>query len=132
MKIDYPITTWPEVKDGDTILAQYKMGNGGTGYYEIKVDNKEQSEGYSDAEVIYLVDRPKPVFPGDYGTIIIAKRVRGTSFPDGVVLARQRGGGHTYSGSGPMWKSLDRKIEGADNHPETQVHDWVLAKVVPA
>jgi len=133
MKIDYPRIDWNDVQPGDTVLAELRVSKGWT-YVEFTLD-----EHTADAQMIvgasyYLIDRPKPVFPEDYGTVIIAKKVRGIEFPEGVVLTRQRGStsrwaADTYS---PMWKSIDRKIEGKDNHGERQIEDWVLAKVVPA
>lgn len=129
MKIDYPVINKEDVQPGDIVLAQWQQNEGVT-YFEWTVEDPVNLV-YGEA-TYYLIDRPKPVFPEDYGSIIIAKRVRGTSFPDGVVLTRQRGPSTAYSMNRPLWKSLGCKIEGADNHPESQIHDWVLAKVVPA
>lgn len=132
MKIDYPVISPDEIRPGDRILTRWGMIDNSVTYREWTFEETDLTPPGDTGTIHYLIDRPKPVFPKDYGTIIIAKRVRGTSFPDGVVLARQRGGSSTYNYAGPMWKSLTQKIEGADNHPETQIHDWVLGKVVPA
>lgn len=131
MKIDYPQIKWGDVQLGDTILAHWEhKGRTSSSYSEFIVD-ETHSEPATDA-AYYLIDRPKQVFPEDYGTVIIAKKVRGIEFPDGVALTRQRGSNYSYSSTGPMWKSLGIKISGADNHSERQIEDWVLAKVVPA
>lgn len=128
MKIDYPLIDRADAQPGDTLLMHWSHKDI-QNYREFVVG--EQGWGHCEGTVYYLIDRPKPVFPEEYGTIIIAKKVRGIEFPEGVVLTRQRGGS-MHTGWTPMWKSIGRRIEGADNHPETQIHDWVLAKVVPA
>jgi len=130
MKIDYPLIDWDDVQPGDTVLAQLRTGKA-TSYFEFTVE--ETTQQMSDA-IYYLIDRPKPVFPEEYGAIIIAKKVRGVEFPEGIALTRQRGStsrwtADTYS---PMWKSLGQQINGKDNHGEPMIEDWVLAKVVPA
>lgn len=132
MKIDYPIIKWEDVQPGDTILTQYSLADE-VQYREFKVDDPSWGEVLhtNASPVHYLIDRPKPVFPEDYGTIIIAKRVRGEYFPEGIPLARQRGG-YSAAYQGPMWKSFTQKVGGADNHGERQIEDWVIAKVVPA
>lgn len=127
MKIDYPVIEWDDVREGDTILGQRPSGKSFI-YLEFPV-GAEHSEPFTDA-TYYLIERPAEVFPEDYGTVIIAKKVRGIDFPDGVILSRQRGSSSSYTPV--MWKSLGRKISGADNHSERQIEDWVLAKVVPA
>ena len=128
MKIDYLQIAWADVQPGDTILAEVVLSELATNYIEFK--HTESSDMSLEGASYYLVDRPKPVFPEDYGTVIIAKKVRGVEFPDGVALTRQRGS--RYSTTGPQWKSLGIRIGGADNHGERQIEDWVLAKVVPA
>jgi hypothetical protein len=130
MKIDYPQIEWADVQAGDTILAHLAHDNQTHIYREFKV--ADPANYMATEETLYLIDRPRPVFPEEYGSIIIAKKVRGIEFPDGVVLTRQRGSNYSYSSTGPMWKSLGTKISGADNHSERQIEDWVLAKVVPA
>jgi len=132
MKIDYPQIDWDDVQHGDTILRQWQL-NCVTSYAEFTVDLDTCGDpDPSIAFTHYLIDRPKPVFPEDYGTLIIAKKVRGVEFPEGITLVRQRGGWNEYTSQGPMWKSIDRRVEGKDNHSERQIEDWVLAKVVPA
>lgn len=130
MKIDYPVIEWTDVQAGDTILTEWVDSNSNiTTYREFTVADPANYNPNL-GNTYYLIDRPKPVFPEDYGTVIIAKKVRGDYFPGGVVLARQRGSRSAYGG--PMWKSLTQKIGGADQHGERQIEDWVLAKVVPA
>lgn len=131
MKIDYPQIDWDDVQLGDTVLRQWCQ-KGVTGYAEFTFDEDCGDPDPSLTFTHYLIDRPKQMFPEDYGTVIIAKKVRGIEFPDGVVLTRLRGSNYTYTSYQPMWKSIDRKISGADNHGERQIEDWVLAKVVPA
>jgi len=129
MKIDYPVIDVGDIREGDTVLSQW-MGEQNIQYLEWTVDDPTV---LGTEPIYYLIDRPKVPFPEAYGSVIIAKRVRGTSFPDGVALIRQRGSSFSsYSHARPNWKSVGIRIEGADNHPETQVHDWVLAKIVPA
>lgn len=130
MKIDYPQIDWADVQVGDTILAQIVLSELATSYVEFK--HTEASDMHMAGATYFLVDRPKPVFPEDYGTVIIAKKVRGIEFPEGVALARLRGSDYGYSTYQPMWKSIDRRIAGKDNHGERQIEDWVLGKVVPA
>jgi hypothetical protein len=129
MKIDYPQIEWADIQPGDTILVAW-VNTKHVHYSEFVVDTGTPRP-YADASAFYLIDRPKPVFPEEYGSIIIAKKVRGIEFPEGVALTRQRGG-YSSSYQGPAWKSLGIKISGADNHGERQIEDWVLAKVVPA
>lgn len=126
MKIDYPLIDRADTQLGDTLLMHWSH-NSKQHYMEFEVTGEW---AHAEGTVYYLIDRPKPVFPEDYGTVIIAKKVRGIEFPEGVTLARQRGSRSAYGG--PMWKSLDRRISGADQHGERQIEDWVLAKVVPA
>lgn len=131
MKIDYPIIEKAQIQEGDTVLSQWEQEDCII-YYEFEVEDPNNLATRNET-TYYLIDRPKPVFPEDYGTIIIAHKVRGIEFPEGIPLARQRGGHSTYyAGNGPMWKSFTQKISGADNHGERQIEDWVLAKVVPA
>lgn len=132
MKIDYPEIDWADVQDGDTILLAHSVDESRTDYKEIKIEVKAGYTPWREYTACYLIDRPKPVFPEDYGTVIIAKKVRGIEFPEGVVLTRLRGSNYEYVTYQPMWKSIDRKIGGKDNHGERQIEDWVLAKVVPA
>lgn len=129
MKIDYPLIDRADAQPGDTLLMHWSS-NEMQHYREFVVG--ERAWSHAEGTVYYLIDRPKPVFPEDYGTLIIAKKVRGIEFPEGVVLARQRGSNYQYVTYAPMWKSIDRKIGGKDNHGETQIEDWVLAKVVAA
>jgi len=132
MKIDYPQIDLADIQAGDTILSQWSTEDGSArSYYEYTVEDPENLDS-SGADAFYLIDRPKPVFPDEYGTLIIAKKVRGIEFPEGVVLTRQRGTSYSYASPQVMWKSLGMKISGADNHSERQIEDWVLAKVVPA
>ena len=132
MKINYPVIDVTDIQAGDTILSHWSTKDGaGHTYYEYTVQDTDNLER-GDAVRYYLIDRPKPVFPEDYGTLIIAKKVRGVEFPEGITLVRQRGGWNEYTSQGPMWKSIDRRVEGKDNHSERQIEDWVLAKVVPA
>ena len=132
MKIDYPQIDVADIQAGDTVLSHWSTTDGqGHTYYEYTVEDPENLET-GDGPTYYLIDRPKPVFPDEYGTLIIAKKVRGEHFPEGVVLARLRGSSYACTTYAPMWKSIDRKISGADNHGERQIEDWVVAKVVPA
>lgn len=132
MKIDYPQIAPADVQPGDTILSEWRNGEA-ISYFEFTLEDPVNLN-YDGEATYYLIDRPRPVFPDEYGTLIIAKKVRGIEFPEGVVLARQRGSSHPYTSSYSqiMWKSIDQKIGGADNHSERQIEDWVLAKVVPA
>lgn len=131
MKIDYPQIDWADVQAGDTVLAHWEhKGHTSSSYSEFVV--AEDQKAHATEAIYYLIDRPKQVFPEDYGTVIIAKKVRGIEFPEGVVLARQRGTRYEYGPRQVMWKSIGTKISGADNHGERQIEDWVLAKVVPA
>lgn len=124
MKIDYPVIEWDNVRVGDTVLFE-QLGEGMNTYFEFVVTP------YTDRNpgTYYLVERPQEKFPEEYGAIIIAKKVRGIYFPEGIVMTRQRGS--SYGHTGVLWKSLGMKIAGADNHSEKQIEDWVLAKVVP-
>lgn len=131
MKINYPQIDWADVRAGDMILSHWIHSNGVQVYREYTVQEPKYLTA-DDRCVFYLIDRPKPAFPEDYGTLILAKKVRGIEFPDGIVLARQRGSWNEYSSQGPMWKSLAQRVEGKDNHSERQIEDWVLAKAVPA
>ena len=132
MKIDYPEIDWDDIQHGDTALAQMKLSNKATSYFEFTMDEEVADTQLIPGATYYLIDRPKPVFPEDYGTLIIAKKVRGIEFPEGVVLTRLRGSSYEYVTYQPMWKSIDQRIAGKDNHSERQIEDWVLAKVVPA
>lgn len=129
MKIGYPKIEWADVQAGDTILTHWDDETSQT-YREFTVADPANYNPNA-GNTYYLIDRPKPVFPEEYGTLIIAKKVRGIEFSDGVVLTRQRGSGYSYPHQ-VMWKSIGVKISGADNHSERQIEDWVLAKVVPA
>jgi hypothetical protein len=131
MKISHARIDRADIRAGDTILQSWKAG-GTTHYLEFVVEDETSIES-SGHDIFHLIDRPKEVFPEEYGTLIIAKKVRGQEFPEGVVLARQRGSNYAvYSHAQVMWKSLGQKICGADNHSERQIEDWVLAKAVPA
>lgn len=130
MKIDYPQIDWADVQLGDTILAKVVLSELATSYVEFR--HTEASDMQMEGASYFLVDRPRPVFPEDYGSIIIAKKVRGIEFPEGVVLTRLRGSHYEYVNYQPMWKSIDQRIAGKDNHGERMIEDWVLAKVVPA
>ena len=132
MKIDYPVIDWDDIQPGDTVLAQLSTYNKATSYVEFTLDEETADAQMISGATYYLIDRPKPVFPEDYGTLIIAKKVRGIEFPEGVVLSRLRGSSYEYVTYQPMWKSIDQRIAGKDNHSERQIEDWVLAKVVPA
>jgi hypothetical protein len=129
VKIPYPQIHPADIQAGDTILSQWS-GTEATNYFEWTVEDTSKLEGGKEV-IYYLIDRPKPVFPEDYGTLIIAKKVRGIEFPEGIVLARQRGG-YSAAYQGPQWKSIDQRVDGKDNHGERQIEDWVLAKAVPA
>jgi len=128
MRIDYPQVEWEDVLEGDTVLREWEDTNG-ICYFEFKVDD-EKGEVPS-KWVHYLIDRPKPKFPEEYGTIIIAKKVRGVEFPDGIALMHHRGSEYGYSHTKPQWKSIGQKVAGRDSHGETHIEDWVLAKIVP-
>jgi len=130
MKIDYPRIEWEDVRDGDTILRQFGHDEEvGTHYVEFTVSKNDPSS-IGDECIHYLIDRPKEKFPEEYGAIIIAKKVRGVEFPDGIALMRHRGSyGHQHTK--PQWKSVGTKIKGYDNHGETHIEDWVLGKIVP-
>ena len=133
MKIDYPVIDWDDIQPGDTLLAQLRLSNNATSYVEFTMDEETADTQLIAGATYYLIDRPKPIFPEDYGTIIIAKKVRGIEFPEGVVLVRQRGSTYAYASNYPVqWKSIGQRIAGKDNHGERQIEDWVLAKVVPA
>lgn len=132
MKIDYPQIDWDAVQPGDTVLAELSVTGKAKSYIEFTLDGETADMQMIVGATYYLIDRPKPVFPEDYGTVIIAKKVRGIEFPEGVALTRLRGSNYEYVSYQPMWKSIDRKIGGKDNHGERQIEDWVLAKVVPA
>lgn len=131
MKIDYPQIDWNDVQPGDTVLAEMALGKSKS-YVEFTLDENTADKQMIVGAIYYLIDRPRPVFPDEYGTLIIAKKVRSFEFPEGVVLARQRGTRYEYGPKQVMWKSIEGKISGADNHGERQIEDWVLAKVVPA
>ena len=130
MKIDYPQIDREDAQPGDTILMHWSHNN--IHHYREFTVNEQGVWAHSEGTVYYLIDRPKPVFPEDYGTVIIAKKVRGIDFPEGIVLTRQRGSRYEYGPQQNMWKSIDRRVDGKDNHGERQIEDWVLAKVVPA
>lgn len=132
MKITYPQIDVDDIQAGDTVLSHWSTKDGaGHTYYEYTVGDAENLETGEQVRY-YLIHRPKAVFPEEYGSVIIAKKVRGIEFPEGVALTRQRGSNYSYTSPPVMWKSLGVKISGADNHGETQIEDWVLAKVVPA
>lgn len=131
MKITYPQIEWDDVRDGDTILFAYAIDARHTDYKEVQITDKDSYTPWREG-ICYLIDRHKPAFPEEYGAIIIAKKVRGIEFPDGVALTRQRGSSYEYLDYPPMWKSIGMKIGGKDNHGERMIEDWVLAKVVPA
>jgi len=134
MKIDYPQIDRADIQAGDTVLAQWPREQNTT-YYEFMVEdpaNLEQSEA-----TYYLIDRPKPVMPTESGTFIIAKKVRGVEFPEGIVLRRNAA---TKSYNAVYWISDEQvtdvgqygRTRTYDRHPESKIEDWVLAKVVPA
>jgi hypothetical protein len=129
VKLDYPQIAPADVQPGDIILSEWRSGEG-VSYFEFTLEDPVNLNYDGDA-TYYLIDRPKPVFPEEYGSIIIAKKVRGVEFPEGVALTRQRGG-YSAAYQGPQWKSIGQRINGADNHGERMIEDWVLAKVVPA
>lgn len=131
MKITYPQIDWNDVQPGDTVLAELALSKS-TSYIEFTLDETTADTQMIAGATYYLIDRPKQVFPEDYGTLIIAKKVRGIEFPEGVVLSRLRGSNYEYVTYQPMWKSIDQRIAGKDNHGERMIEDWVLAKVVPA
>lgn len=127
MKIDYPVIAAKDIRIGDTVLLKDLSSSWSCSYHEYQVTEvPPRFEG-----VYYLIDRPKEPFPDEYGSLIIAKKVRGIEFPDGVLMMRQRGSTYDYAHTKPQWKSVGIKISGADNHGEKQIEDWVLAKAVP-
>lgn len=128
MKINYPLIASTDVREGDIVLEQVNCSDGVTTYHEFTINPHDLLA----PGTYYLIERPREVFPGEYGDIILAKKVRGVEFPDGVALTRQRGGHGDYAHTKPYWKSIGMKIMGADNHGENHIEDWVLAKVVPA
>lgn len=131
MKIEYPRIEWEDIRIGDLILRswEHEEDGGTTMYAEFTVT--EDSPEVFDC-IHYLIDRPKAKFPDEYGTIIIAKKVRGVEFPDGIALMRHRGSPYGYSHTKPQWKSIGQQVKRMDNHGETHIEDWVLGKVVPA
>lgn len=130
MKIDYPKIEWEDVRPGDTVLRQWNREDLGlTRYVEFIVDG--ESEDPDPSCTHYLIDRPKKKFPEEYGAIIIAKKVRGVEFPDGIALMRHRGNAYGYSHTKPQWKSIGQQVKRMDNHGETHIEDWVLGKIVP-
>jgi hypothetical protein len=137
MKIDYPVIEWADVREGDTVLAEFVGDGKNRQYEEFEVgDKREYSQGYTAA--YYLIDRPKEKFPEEGGTLIIAKKVRGEEFPEGIVLRRN----NAVSGKWDTvyWISQEQvsdigqygRTRTYDRHPESKIEDWVLAKVVPA
>lgn len=126
MKIDYPMLDWADVRVGDTVLYE-QLGEGMNTYFEFVVTE------YTDRNpgTYYLVERPRDKFPEEYGAVIIAKKVRGVEFPEGIALIRHRGSSYHHSLSNPQWKSVGMKVAGADNHGEKHIEDWVLAQIVP-
>jgi len=137
MKIDYPQIDLADIQAGDTILSQWSTEDGSArSYYEYTVEDPENLDS-SGADAFYLIDRPKPVFPTESGTFIIAKKVRGVEFPEGIVLRRNAA---TKSYNAVYWISDEQvtdvgqygRTRTYDRHPESKIEDWVLAKVVPA
>ena len=135
MRIDYPEIEWADVREGDTILKEVADGNL-LNYLEFTVTNK--GDYYVSAATYYLIDRPKPIMPKESGTFIIAKKVRGIDFPEGIVLRRNKGKDSAYQSV--YWISEEMVPDMGqygrpryyDRHPESKIEDWVLAKVVPA
>lgn len=137
MKIDYPEITKEDIKDGDTILTQWETASGYTTYQEFVVKSPEEF-GHLEGMRYYLIERPKPKLPEEPGTMILAKRVRGVEFPEGILLWRNKAKATGYNAV--YWISHEQVADMGqygrpryyDRHPVTKIEDWVLAKVVPA
>lgn len=135
MKIDYPVIEWENVRVGDTILKELRSGTGAE-YLEFTIDYKSGS--HNRFATYYLIDRPKEKFPEEGGTLIIAKKVRGQEFPEGIVLRRNNAVSTKWDTV--YWHSQEQvpdtgqygRTRTYDRHPESKIEDWVLAKVVPA
>lgn len=135
MKIPYPVIEWDDVRDGDTILSQYMTGSGYQ-YDEFTIADKGNYA--KAADIYYLIERPKPQMPQEPGTLIIAKKVRGEEFPEGIVLRRNNAVSSKWDTV--YWISQEQvsdigqygRTRTYDRHPESKIEDWVLAKVVPA
>lgn len=136
MKIDYPQIDWNDVQAGDTVLA-HQFAAGSHLYREFTVADPSKHFASKDEADYYLIDRPKPAFPEESGTFIIAKKVRGVEFPEGIVLRRNAA---TKSYNAVYWISDEQvpdvgqygRTRTYDRHPESKIEGWVLAKVVPA
>lgn len=138
MKIDYPEIDWADVRLGDTLLRAWDTGHNRNTYYEFEVNENSLEAGTQSGWVHYLIDRPRPNMPKEPGTLIIAKKVRGVEFPEGIVLRRNKGKDSAYQSV--YWISEELVADMGqygrprhyDRHPESKIEDWVLAKVVPA
>lgn len=132
MKIDYPEIAWADVRNGDTILKEIRSDSHAE-YLEFTLSNK--SDSHNRSATYYLIDRPREVFPEEPGTLIIAKKLAGVEYPEGVLLYRHRGHNRyaeLRGGYQVRWKSPNFWVGHQNTWTEKHIEDWVLAKAVPA